>query len=569
MAKPVSRQNAESVAMKFLDLHPKTRVTDPIHLIWTGEPMTRVGDSDPAFYVFGRGNGGFVIVAGDDCLLPILGYSDESDFIVGKMPENIAGWFSSLNDIVKQIRREGVRQSVEIHKRWNSISTRSTVGIMLQTALWDQTSPYNLYAPMLRSNGTERCNIGCTNTATAIIMRYHELPEKGLGTLPDYTYTKGSYTRAQSGHSLGHIYDWDNMPTSGIKESSSSYKIKQVAQLMYDCAIMNKCKWNPYNSDTDPRNIPYALTTYMGYDKTIQYLERVDYASDAWEEMIRRELDEGRPIIYAGQREDGNGHSWVIDGYNSDGFFYMNWGWSGAYNGFFVISPLEKAANNYTKDHSMIIGIKPDEGGEPIVRDPYLVGSSTSNWRFNLNKSFISVFHIKNDGLAVQNLKCRVALTDKKGNLKSYLSDPIEIELPGFNTTDAEIQCMMKSMPENDDLIVLFVENNGEWKAMVHSDETVIKMKGPSPIEECTTISFSKDRQILTITTEKDNAIQVYYTESAGRNFIRMSQQNSGENSFSIIVPNSFSHDYSPYDLTVHIFNIAESKKFRVKLKEK
>lgn len=569
LARPVSLHKAERVALEFLGIKQETKSASPLHLIWTGEPMTKVGDSVPAFYVFGRDGGGFVIVAGDDCLRPVLAYSDDSDFIVENMPDQIADWFTSLTYIVKQARMEGAHQSDEVSRMWSSLSAKSSKGVKLQTALWNQTPPYNKYAPMLRNDGLERCNIGCGNTATAIVMRYYEYPEAGVGTLPDYSYSKGSYNRTQPGHTLGHKYDWKNMPLTNLKNSSPQEQIDQVAQLMYDCAIMNKCMFTPTVADTPPENIPYALVTYMGYDKSIRYVERIDYDTTTWEEMIQKELDEGRLVLYSGYNpEIRSGHGWVIDGYSNDGFFSMNWGWGGSSNGYYVISPMEDAALSFTTRHRMTINIKPDEGGEPDGVVPYLTGVSTSNWRFDLNRNFIAVFNTKNESFLDQAINCRVALTDKSGKLKSYLSDPLCVEIPGFQTINAQFNCLMKSMPEVDDMIILFCEDNGEWKAMEYSDESVIKMKGPSAIEDCTTVTYSKETHILTIATEKDNAIQIYYTDSGGRSFIRMSQQNSGTNSINTAsLPTNVGGDYSPYDFTVHVFNIAESKEFRLIIK--
>ena len=568
LARPVSLHKAERVALEFLGIKQETKSASPLHLLWTGEPMTKVGDGIPAFYVFERDGRGFVIVAGDDCIRPILGYSFDSNFNVDGMPENVAFWFNSISELVKGIRRDGTIQSSEMLVEWGSVSTKSSDGVKLITALWNQVSPYNIFTPMLRNGGIDHCYVGCTNTATAIVMRYHEHPEKGVGVLPDYTYSKGGITRTQPGHALGHKYDWNNMPTNNLDESTPLYQSEQVAQLMYDCAVMNKCKWNPYNAETDPRNIPYALATFMDYDRSIRYLERSGYSATEWEKMICEEIDCRRPVIYAGQHEEGNGHAWVIDGYASNGYFYMNWGWGGRSNGYFVISPLSEAAMNFTINHRMVIGIKPDEGGGPSNSAPYLVGSSTSNWRFNLNSSFTTVFNIKNDGFLDHIINCRVALTDKSGKLKGYISDPLSVEIPGFQTINAQFNCLMKSMPEVDDLIILYNEDNGEWKAMEYSDESVIKMKGPSAIEDCTTVTYSKETHILTIATEKDNAIQIYYTDSGGRSFIRMSQQNSGTNSINTAsLPTNVGGDYSPYDFTVHVFNIAESKEFRLIIK--
>ena len=44
------------------------------------------------FYVFNTGATGFVIVAGDDKVTPVLAYSTESAFNASYIPENIGWW---------------------------------------------------------------------------------------------------------------------------------------------------------------------------------------------------------------------------------------------------------------------------------------------------------------------------------------------------------------------------------------------------------------------------------------------------------------------------------------------
>ena len=94
-------------------------------------------------------------------------------------------------------------------------------------------------------------------------------------------------------------------------------------------------------------------------------------------------------------------------------------------------------------------------------------------------------------------------------------------------------------------------------------------MKGPSAIEDCTSFSYSKDSKVFTISSEKDNAIQIYYTDSNGGSFLMFSQQNSGAMRIDTNrIPSSIREGISPYDLTVRVFNISESKEFRIKLKD-
>jgi len=588
VARPVSQQKAENVAMKFLGIEPMTKGADPLSLIWTGEPMTKVGDGTPALYVFGIAGGGFIIIAGDDCLRPVLGYSDDSEFIVKNMPDHIVGWFSSITETVKQARRKGVSQSDEVSNEWKSGPRKSSKKVEMKTALWWQDYPYNMFTPMLVSDGKEHCATGCGTTATAIVMRYHKYPKSGEGTLPDYTYTGhnpdyGDYTRTQTGHSLGHKYDWDNMPLNHLDKSTPSYQAEQVARLMYDCAIMNQVVFTPNYSATDMKNIPFALANYMGYDKSIRHIKRgyylknymydmdswcVLYSPNEWESIIRGELDAGRPIIYGGNTDKTRAHAWVIDGYDDNGYFKMNFGWGGNDNGYYLVSyPIDEVLD-YTISHEMVIGIMPNMGGEWEDFPIRIIGRSTSNWCFEPNKSFVSIFNLKNDSCFKRYLKVRVALVNRADELKMFLSDPIEMWLDPYQIGEVRNSCIFKTMPDVEDKIVLLFENEGVWKQIANTDEAVIKMKGPSAIDDCTTVSYSKETHILKITTEKDNAIQVYYTESKGKSYLVANGQNDGLSSFNTTtIPTALYSNVSPYDLTVHVFNISESKEFKLKLK--
>jgi len=73
--------------------------------------------------------------------------------------------------------------------------------------------------------------------------------------------------------------------------------------------------------------------------------------------MLRDELDNGKPVVYRGEDEDG-GHCWVVDGYdrNQNRHFHFNWGWNGNSNMFYYL----KDGNDYNKSMGAIINIKPD-----------------------------------------------------------------------------------------------------------------------------------------------------------------------------------------------------------------
>ena len=66
---------------------------------------------------------------------------------------------------------------------------------------------------------------------------------------------------------------------------------------------------------------------------------RSDYSIDDWFDMLYNDLAEGYPICFAGF-SSGGGHAFVIDGFDGENLFHLNWGWGGGSNGWFLVSIL-------------------------------------------------------------------------------------------------------------------------------------------------------------------------------------------------------------------------------------
>jgi hypothetical protein len=73
--------------------------------------------------------------------------------------------------------------------------------------------------------------------------------------------------------------------------------------------------------------------------------------------MVYNELNNNRPIYYAGSSESSGGHAFVIDGYNQDGMVHVNWGWGGKSNGMFDISLLNPTGYEFSASQDMILGM--------------------------------------------------------------------------------------------------------------------------------------------------------------------------------------------------------------------
>lgn len=137
--------------------------------------VTRSSVQSPAYYVFDNTGGpGFVIVAGDDVAMPVLGYSFEHEFSKDNLPANLKAWLEYMRDEVNEARRSGAKAESAVTRAWSQVEVGTPV-VELETAKWNQMEPYNLLCPIV---GGESTYTGCTATAVAIVMRYHQWPEK-------------------------------------------------------------------------------------------------------------------------------------------------------------------------------------------------------------------------------------------------------------------------------------------------------------------------------------------------------------------------------------------------------
>ncbi len=91
-------------------------------------------------------------------------------------------------------------------------------------------------------------------------------------------------------------------------------------------------------------------------------------AQSDWIDLLKTEFDASRPVLYAGFGS-GGGHCFVADGYDNNNYVHFNWGWGGAYDGYFAVSSLNPdglgiggGTGSYNSGQQAIIGIEPVAG---------------------------------------------------------------------------------------------------------------------------------------------------------------------------------------------------------------
>jgi hypothetical protein len=315
-----------------------------LNLVFQKSIHVQSGDSISGYYVFNRGAGnGFVIVSADDRAYPVLGYCDNGTFEQNSIPENLKYWLSTYDNELKSLFNSSLTSSVtssqtikpvQMKKVSDTNSFASSISPLLGGIKWDQSGPYNNLCPLI-PNTTTKTVTGCVATGMAQVMKYYQWPVTGKGS--------NSYTTTTNKIPLNldfsqTTFDWANM-TDTYSASSTTSQNNAVATLMYNCGVAVNMDYDA-SSGASTYDMAAALRDNFAYDSNLQYFSRNYYTRDEWVNIIKTELNASRPVLYAGSSTDG-GHLFVCDGYDTNGLFHFNWGWSGTSNGYFEISALD------------------------------------------------------------------------------------------------------------------------------------------------------------------------------------------------------------------------------------
>ena len=355
-----------------------------------------------AYYVFNNDAGGFVIIAGDDAVTPVLGYTSTGSFDAENLPDG-------LKDLLKSYERQIAALGDNYVANQTATRAAFTGEKLLKTAEWNQGNPFNKYTP-------NNYVTGCVATAGAIVMKHHGYPAKGTGS-HSYTWNGQDLTA-----NFEHDYDWANMPTKYTVGNDEAFD--GVARLMSDLGVAVEMKYAKGGSGASMEDLLTALKKYFGYSKYARLLAIADLGAEVWNDRLRAEIDANRPILYSAVDSNKGGHSFVIDGYKDESFS-VNWGWGGYCDGFYRIGALnpetggKPLGDKYNLSQSAVFSLQPSDGEEVIS-----------------NLGFIKV-----DGyLETMNMNVTDVKADKKLNL--YL---LPLQSQGDNLFTGEVAIALKN----------------------------------------------------------------------------------------------------------------------------
>jgi len=351
------------------------------------ESIAPVGSdkNKPSYFIINYKGGGFLILSGDKRIYPVLAYSETEHFDLDaeSYPDLLVGWLRMQDDMAGLVRRDSITDRSQMGKMWTTGEVENFIfskrpkadsktskaaascesqpfttpiliasyGPLLPTT-WGQGVGYNNQTQYLActnySNGY--APTGCVATAMSQVLRYYQYPNS---------------------------YDWSIMPTIITDSNSATAGANEVARLMRACGNSVGMDYGCDGSSSETEDVPGALKSAFGFSSA-------DYAgfniTTTYNELVN-----GNPVILRGGEKGKkwlifnvyqNGHAWVCDGMEyyrmkirvmagQHGYettcvpkytYHMNWGWNGAYNGWY--STFENPEGSFSYQSAMVFNIR-------------------------------------------------------------------------------------------------------------------------------------------------------------------------------------------------------------------
>ncbi|MFZ4707576.1 MAG: C10 family peptidase, partial [Bacteroidales bacterium] len=312
-----------------------------------------------SFFICSFDKGGFVLVSANDAVTPVLGYGFDYPVPDSITNEAVKGWFDGY---ARQIDTAFVLnlKSNEASAKWNEVLLNNfpklpgdTVGPLLTTT-WDQGCYYNEMCP---ADPIGQCGytwVGCTATAMSQILKFWNYPESGVG-YNSYVPNQNAQYGTQSVFFNMTDYDWNSMPNMVTMQNTA------VSTLMYHCGVSSSMDFSTSGSAAYLTKATEGFKLNFDFSDSVTNLKRYTVTDSLWIQTLKQNIDLGRPMLLeGGNSTNTSSHAFVCDGYQSSNYFHMNWGWSGSYNGYWLIDYLLPSWFNFNNNQSAIINIFPN-----------------------------------------------------------------------------------------------------------------------------------------------------------------------------------------------------------------
>ncbi|MBO4550358.1 MAG: C10 family peptidase, partial [Bacteroidaceae bacterium] len=263
-----------------------------------------------------------------------------------------------------------------IRKRNKVRATKHSVPELLASR-WNQGHPYNLTCPKYyKGDGSQHYPAaGCVATAMSQVAYYYKYPVRTKAAIPShsnkYKLDDGTEkTVSMKAIPRNTLIDWEHMHDtySCNDEHAHDRPDTAVANLMLFCGQGVKMGYGASSGASTSRARDFFVN-YFGYNASAFWGGRGSYSIDDWFDMLYDEIAAGYPVLYAGH-SSGGGHAFVLDGFDGENLFHVNWGWGGGSNGWFLVSILNPGDNSGMGASSSSDGYSMSQGALFSLRRP-------------------------------------------------------------------------------------------------------------------------------------------------------------------------------------------------------
>lgn len=495
MAADVDLTKAQSVARAFMSkqvANGRLRAAAASNLKLVKAESSVAKPSAVDYYIF-NADKSYVVVAGDDLAPEVLMYGEEGTIDINDIPPAMQ-WL--LNKYKYQI--DGLKAGT---LKPNGYTPKATTAVPpMVTANWDQGAPYYNHTP---TSGSSHAVTGCPATSLSMCYYRWKWPKTfpACARIPASSDYYGTYLEAPAIESRSA--DWDNIIdeyTGPSNYNSTSAQKDAVAWLMrYAGQTIPEYQYSTSASGaTDPnilqglKNMGYTdarlLTLTNGYAGSNQY-----YTDAQWNEWMLAELHAGRPIEYLASDLSAGGHAFNVFGCDTNGKYYVNWGWSGDSNGYCTLHNFTTATGStgqsgsfvFNYGEAMIIGIAPPAGAlGPIINvNPSSLSFSASAGNSQTKTIAITGSNLTSDvtvSLNDPNDKFSIsvdginATINSKGNVNLKGTGSVTIPVSSISTTSpVNVNVTFKGADEGTSNATLTIASDGAETKTISLKATV------------------------------------------------------------------------------------------------
>lgn len=364
-ANDVSVHQAQRVALNFyFEKYNQYEGQVDLKKLKIQSTYTETDGEKNLYYVFQINKGGFVLVAADNRLKPVLGYSFENDFVTENPPPNVQYWLRQYKDQVIYARKNKIEPDKNILEEWAyflnndftkaKTKTKSKSVDPLLTTRWNQDFPYNLYCPFDSASGSYTTT-GCQATAMAQIAYYWRWPDHGQGytayvpaSHPEYGLQTADYENTW--YRYNEMIDSLETANSAVAEYIYHFSAAFHTDFSTGASFMDSIFILNHQLACD------SIAYHFKFDSLqVHYRDSMPIAD--WKNLLMGMLDTKCPIFYAGYRQYPTiGHFFVCDGYQDEEYYHFNFGWGGTSDGYYHIDTVL----NYNSNQLCMSAIYPD-----------------------------------------------------------------------------------------------------------------------------------------------------------------------------------------------------------------